>query len=458
MGMMTERDGVQLGMYTPSIEEIVPEDDIYRQIEAAVDFSFIYDVLRPYYCPDNGRYSSDPVVVVKSLLIAFIEGIPSERKLERQLHLNAAYRWFLGLGFDERVPDHSTISQLRRRKFNDAEIIKELFMHILRLCAEAGLVSGKLLVTDSTHVKANASKTSKVRIAVERTATDFFAKLDAYEAIERERLGLPEIERKPPRPKQVEQTRSVTDSESGWLVRPSKPEGFHYLSHQTLDTEHGIIVDVQVTPGNTSDNTPYPEQISRTVDTLKKMDVHVEAVSGDSAYDTAAIHKKLDELELAVYLPQTETGGSSKAEYRREHFAYHQDTDSFTCPAGQTLTLRGTQRLESGVFREYRASPKDCKNCPHRSKCLAPSQKSRKIQVHIFQDIVDRHRQANGTPEHCDALRKRQIWCEGTFAAQKARHNLGQVFRRGLCAATDHCLLAACAINLKRLVKCHAGV
>ena len=455
---MTEREGVQLSLYMPSIEEIVPEDDIYRQIEAAVDFSFVYDALRPFYCPNNGRNSTDPVVVVKSLLIAFIEGIPSERKLEKQLHLNAAYRWFLGLGYHERVPDHSTISQLRRRKFNDAEIIKELFTQILRLCAEAGLVSGKLLVTDSTHVKANASKTSKMKIEIERTATEFFNKLDAYEAAERERLGLPEIERTPPKPKQMEQTKSVTDPEAGWLTRPGKPEGFHYLSHQTVDAENGIIVDVQVTTGNTHDSTPYIEQIDRAVDTLEDMGIEVEAVSSDAAYDNAAIHKELEERELAVYIAKTDSGESGKAEYKRGDFAYNRDTDSFVCPAGQTLTLHGTQRLENGVYREYRANPKDCKNCPHRVKCLAPSRKSRRIYVHIFQDIVDKHHQADGSPEYNDALRKRQIWCEGTFAAQKARHNLGQMFRRGLRAAADHCLLAACAINLKRLVKCHARV
>jgi len=456
--MMTERKGVQLSLYTPSIEDIVPADDIYRQIEAAVDFDFVYDALRPYYCADNGKYSTDPVVVLKSLLIAFIEGILSERKLERQLHLNAAYRWFLGLGYHERVPDHSTISQLRRRKFNDAEIFKQLFIHILWLCAEAGLVSGKLLITDSTHVKANASKASKMKIEVERTAADFFDQLDAYEAEERERLGLPEIERRAPMPKKEEQTRSQTDPEAGWLTRPGKPDGFHYLSHQTLDAEHGIIVDVHITPGNTHDSIPYLEQIDRATDILENMGIRVEAVCGDSAYDTATIHKELDGRDLGVYMPAKKTSDTSKTEYKRGHFVYNRETDSFTCPAGQTLTFRCLQRLESGVFREYRADAKVCQACPHHGKCLAPSQKARKIQVNIFQDIVDKHHAGEGSAKYNAALRKRQIWCEGTFATQKARHNLGQMFRRGIRAATDHCLLAACAINLKRLIKCRAGV
>ena len=454
--MMSERRGVQLSLYTPSLEEIVKSDEFLRRLDALVDFSFIYDELRPYYCVDNGRYSTDPVVIVKSLLIAFIYGISSERRLEFELQYNALYRWFIGVSFDERVPDHSTISQLRRRKFNDADLFKKLFMRVLELCAEQGLVSGRLLVTDSTHVKANASKSSKIKIAIERQTAEFFEQLDTYEAQERERLGMSEITRKPPETKMVEQTVSTTDPEAGWLSRPDKPNGFHYLAHQTIDAENGIIVDVNVTPGNTPDCNPYIEQIDRTVNTLESLNIEVDAVSADSAYDTAIIHKELEDRGLAVYMPKKDIADNFKAKYRREDFTYDPETDEFICPNGETLKLRCLQRLENGVFREYRTTPKICKDCPYREQCLAPSQKSRKIQVNIFQSIVDNHHTASGSTEHDNALKKRQIWCEGTFAAQKARHNLRSVFRRGLQAVEDHCLLSATALNLKRMVKCLA--
>jgi len=444
-------------MYSPNLEEIVESDEFLRQLDAAVDFSFIYDELRPYYCADNGRYSADPVVIVKSLLIAFFFDILSERKLERELKYNALYRWFIGIGFEERVPDHSTISQLRRRKFNEADIFKKLFMHVLKLCAEAGLVKGKLLVTDSSHVKANASKTSKITVEVERQTTEFFEKLDAYEAEERKQLGMPEVTRQLPEPKKAEQTRSVTDPEAGWLKRPDKPTGFHYLTHQTIDAENGIIVDVNATPGNTPDCNSYTEQLDRSMETLGEFGIKIEAVSVDSAYDTALIHKEIEDRKLTIYTPKKDTSDSSKTEYKRDDFVYDKDTDDFTCPQGEKLTLRTLQRSESGVYREYRADTNTCKVCPHRDKCLAPSQMSRKIQVNIFQHIIDKHHENDGSAEYNAALRKRQIWCEGTFAAQKSQHNLKQLLRRGLRAAADHCFLSACAVNLKRLLKCRAG-
>jgi len=129
-------------------------------------------------------------------------------------------------------------------------------MRVLVLCAEKGLVSGRLLITDSTHVKANAAKISKITVEVEQRTAEFFERLDAYEAVERERLGMPEITRKSPEPKATEQTRSITDSEAGWLNRPDKPEGFHYLSHQWVFHEFGPRARVKR-------STPPPKTVQR---------------------------------------------------------------------------------------------------------------------------------------------------------------------------------------------------
>ena len=454
--MLTQQECIQIKLHYITIEDMVPPDHFLRKLAALLDFSFIYEKVRSLYCENNGRPSIDPVMIIKYLLVGFLFGIESERRIEQEIQVNMAYRWFLGLDIGDSVPDHSTISQLRRRKFKGTDLIKELFAHVLRQCVEAGLVDGKLLLTDSSHIKANAAKNAKVKVEIEKDMTEYFKQLDEYEAEERERLGMPEIKRKSPEPKNTTQTQSLTDPDAGWLNRPNKPDGFHFLSHQTVDAKNGIVVDVMVTAGNVSDNVPFLEQIDRCEDKLSAMDIEVEAVCADSAYDTAIIHKEMEEREITIYTPEKETCDNTKAEYKRDDFAYNQETDDFICPNGEVLTLRCLQRTESGVFREYRADPKVCAQCPSRDKCLAPSQNSRKIQVNIFQHIVDEHHLADGSDEYEAAIRKRLILSEGTFAAQKAHHNLRRMFRRGLEAAEDHCLLSAIAINLKRLVK-HTG-
>jgi len=225
----------------------------------------------------------------------------------------------------------------------------------------------------------------------------------------------------------------------------------HYLDHQSIDAKNGIIVDVAVTPGNVADCVPYLERIEHMEKTID-----IEAVAVDSGYDTSLIHKELEERGIEIFTPEKDTSDTSKTEFSREEFSYNEADDMFTCPNGAILKLQRLQRNESSVTREYKANIRDCKNCPCREKCLAPSQQCRRIQINIFETIVKQHHARDGTKEYKEALRKRAIWSEGTFAAQKREHNLRQVLRRGIEAAETHCLLSATALNLKRMVKCLA--
>ena len=158
-----------------------------RKVEGIVDFRFIYELVRDLYCLDNGRPITDPVVLVKYLLIGFLYGIDSERRIEQEIEVNMAYRWFLGLDIGERVPDHSTISQNRRR-FGGEGVFRQIFEEIVRQCMEKGLAEGTVVLTDSTHVKANASKRQNIKVQVQAETADYMKRLDAAETEERQRL------------------------------------------------------------------------------------------------------------------------------------------------------------------------------------------------------------------------------------------------------------------------------
>jgi transposase len=456
--MMTERDGFQLELCSVTIEDLVPNDHFLRKLESAVDFSFIYDEVRDLYCEDNGRPGIDPVVLIKYLLIGFLYGILSERRIEAEIQVNMAYRWFLGLNISDRVPDHSTISQNRRRRFKGENVYRRLFERILVMCIEKGLVDGKLILTDSTHVRANASRQSEVKVIVEKEAAWYMDRLDRYEEMERRELEsagkIPPKRiryRKKTGPKPVEKTVSATDAEAGMLNRPGKPDGMHYLDHQSVDAKNGIIVDVAVTPGNVTDATPYLDRIEYL---RENIGIPIEAVGVDSGYDISLVHQELSENTIEVYTPRNGEEPVYKAEFTRQDFEYDEAVDVFSCPEGKELTLKRLERGECNLMREYSAKRRDCECCPLREKCLAPSHGCRRIRVNIFEQAVRRNHEKDGTPEHRRVLALRQIWCEGTFAAQKARHNLHRLYRRGLEAAEEHCLMSAMAINLKRMVKC----
>ena len=137
-----------------SLEDLVPQDNFYRQVERSIDLSFIHDLADEFYS-SIGRPSVDPVVFFKLQLIAFFEGIRSERQLMETVNLNLAHRWFIGYDLDERVPDHSSLSKIRERF--GLEVFQQFFERIVELCIEAGLVWGEELYFDSTKVQANAS-------------------------------------------------------------------------------------------------------------------------------------------------------------------------------------------------------------------------------------------------------------------------------------------------------------
>lgn len=99
--MMTEQVCKQLRLHTVTIEDMVPPNHFLRKVEGIVDFRFIYELVRDLYCLDNGRPITDPVVLVKYLLIGFLYGIDSERRIEQEIEVNMAYRWFLGLDIGE---------------------------------------------------------------------------------------------------------------------------------------------------------------------------------------------------------------------------------------------------------------------------------------------------------------------------------------------------------------------
>lgn len=132
---------MQLAMHMVTIEDLMPREHFLRRLEAALDLSFVYEKTAPLYSKKCGRPPIDPVVIVKYLLVGFLCGIPSEREIERRIQTGIALRWYLGLDLFDRVPDHSTVSQLRRRKPSFHKVFRRLFEKVVGQCVESRSVS-----------------------------------------------------------------------------------------------------------------------------------------------------------------------------------------------------------------------------------------------------------------------------------------------------------------------------
>src|SRR4030081_2212759 len=159
--MMGKHDRSEALFYYFRLEDQVPETHLLRLIEKHISFAFVREKLKDSYS-ETGRPSIDPELLLRILLIGYLYGITSERKLleERRMHL--AWRWFTGLGFDQEIPHHSTFSKNRHGRFQESKLCERLFEEIAARCLEAGLVEGNNLSVDGTFIEANANKESRI--------------------------------------------------------------------------------------------------------------------------------------------------------------------------------------------------------------------------------------------------------------------------------------------------------
>ena len=312
-------------------------------------------------------------------------------------------------------------------------------------------------MTDSTHVKANASRASEYLVEMPEEPGTYWERLDAYEEEGLEELECRTGKRRKKRTKQIKRNGrrshkrvSRTDPEAGHMKRPGKPEGQYYLSHQTLDGDYGIITGLTVTSGDVHDSVPYLEQLEY----IHQNIIPIQAAEADSAYDFPLAHRVLEKQNIDFFVRPQSSKDRTQVEFRRDAVRYDKEMDLYVCPQGKGLQAKRFYRSDSGLFWEYWAERKDCGSCPLQGKCLSETDRhgARKLLDSYFKPTVQRHLSRQKESVYRQALKERQIWCEGTFATQKRCHNLTRVSRRGLEAAEDHCLLSATVLNLKRMI------
>src|SRR5438128_12541210 len=152
------------------LEEQIPEDHLLRLFDRYVDLSFVRERLRSFYS-STGRPSIDPEVLLLLLLVGYLNGITSERRLLEEVRMHLAYRWFTRLDFEQEIPDHSTFSKNRHGRFRQSGVFREVFEEIVRRCLQAGLVEGKHLAVDGTMVGAKCQPTKPSSTgAIERSS------------------------------------------------------------------------------------------------------------------------------------------------------------------------------------------------------------------------------------------------------------------------------------------------
>jgi transposase len=430
-----------------TLEELVPSDHLLRLIDRHIRFDFIREATAHLYSADNGRPAVDPMQLFKMLFIGYLFGIRSERQLVREIQVNVAYRWFLGLGLTDRVIDASTFSQNRRRRFSGTDIEQAIFDQIVLQAIEHSLIGGRVFYSDSTHLKASANKNRLDLHQVSVTPQTYLAELNA--AIDEDRTAhgkapLPAV------PDDALPTREIklsrTDPDAGYMVRDGKPTGFFYLDHRTVDGDHALITDIHVTPANLHDSVPYLDRLDRM---RRRFDFEVGAVGLDAGYFTPAICKGLVERDIYGVIGYRRPNHREGYFYKRE-YVYDREQDVYICPNHQSLAYRTTNRLG---YREYVSTQSQCANCPMKGQCTKSANGVKVVIRHVWEDhkeAVDAHRLTQ-TGKRLYKRRKETV--ERSFADAKELHGHRYARFRGLAKVRGQALLAGACQNMKKIAR-----
>jgi len=388
-------------MLLPSLEERIPASYFLRRLNRVLDLSFVHAAVRDKYCQDNGRPSVDPEVIIRLFLLQAITGRRSVRGLLQEVDLHLGYRWFIGYGPSEALPDHSTLSKTLDR-FGDA-VFNDVFERSIEQCQASGLIEGKVMHVDATTIRAD---------------------LDAN------RVNQPDS--------------SDGDARFGRFPDGTLKPG--YKQHTVVDGKKGVVLAVAVSAANKPDDTGMVAMVDEVTERLGQAP---EVVCADAAYGSgrnrAALEKRGVRLVSPPRRPITYTGDKY---FTVEAFEYDEVKDEFVCPAGERLPFIGNDPKRPDR-RKYRASRSCCKVCELKAKCTRSPRRELKVGTHHAALI--RLRADSKTDSFRQYYRSRAPVIEGVFAEGKQWHGLRRALRRGLSNMKVQSLIVMTVLNLKRL-------
>ena len=442
---MLERSGDERKQVTMvCLEDLVPNDHLLRKIEKAVDFNEIYPMVEQYYCEDNGRPAADPVMLVKMVLIQHLFGMRSLRQTVKEIEVNLAYRWFLGLGIDTTAPHFATVSYAFASRF-PSELCEEIFAWVLEAAVAKKFVKAETVFIDGTHIKASANKNKKRKELAAATARVYDKQLRDEINADREAHGKKPLKNKddddnPPPTKEV--TVSTTDPDCGVFHKGEHETQFAYEAHTACD-KHGFVLGYEITAGNVHDSIAFDGVYDKVISQFPE----IRTVTMDSAYRTPWICKRIfgdkRNASLPYKCPMTKDGFFRKYEY-----VYDEYYDCVICPNNQILKYSTTNREG---YREYKSNPKICASCPYCSQCTESKNFQKVVTRHIWEDYIELADDFRYTPEGQASYAKRKETIERVFADVKEKHAMRYTHVRGLTRVKGWVGLKFAAMNLKKV-------
>ncbi|WP_051419518.1 IS1182 family transposase [Paracoccus pantotrophus] len=421
-----ERGQLEL-FITGSLRGLIPDDHVLVRVGQVLDLGWLRAEVADLCCADNGRSGIDPEVAMRLMLAGFLLGIVQDRRLMREAQVDLAIRWFVGYALHEALPDHSSLTRIRQRW--GADVFRQIFIHVVRQCQAAGLVSTETVHIDASLIRANVSMDALVS-----------RHLDAVEAAHNDANGAERDARTSGKFKKL----CRTDPDAAMATSSKAPLRPACKQHTAVDDLAGVVVAVEIVTGEEHDTGRFDERLEAT------LGVTPDRITADRLYGIGRIYAALEDRQIEAVIPPLRAPRRKGAQgFPTERFKFDPHHDVVRCPARRRLTPGNVTK--SGQW--YRADRHDCARCPLKAQCLprgAPSHRVHIVTNHAAILHARRKRLAWGKDDH--AIYTRHRWrVEGTHGTAKTLHGLARAIRGGLGNMRIQALLTAIAMNLKKL-------
>ena len=406
--MNWESQAKQVSFYLQQMEKRIPNDDILRVLDEKVDFSFINDLVKPYYS-QLGPIGYCPERLFRMLIIMYMENIPSERKLVEQLNVNLRYMWFTKSDLDSPVPDHSTFSVLRSRLGD--ELFKQIFERIVSNIISLGITHPKSISVDSTSVLADVKLPNK---------EDKNVKIDGKQPI------------------------SPNDPDARYGHSSPKKTFFGYKTQMMVDNDSSTILNIDVKAANFEDSNVEEEFIKEPID---NNNLKPKEAALDKGFDSYRIRKIFKEQKIKAAIPVKSTiNPKGNKFYTQDSFKIDLNKKKVICPARRKLKYLGFDSKK--LLYEFVST--NCHNCKLKKKCT--SAQARRLSVH--QDYLLRQKAIKFTKtKRYKQIFKKRPCVERVIAEAKRFHSMFRAKFRRLWKLKIQVYLTAIVINLKRIAK-----
>lgn len=431
MGYIVGEARGQQSLFPVCLDELVAADHFCRVIDAFVGrLDFVALGFERAEAAETGRPGYDPRDLLKLYLYGYLQRVRSSRRLEAECKRNVEVMWLLG----RLTPDHKSIAEFRRLH---REAVTEAGAELVRFARSVGLVRGEWVAIDGSKFQAVSSASS---VAERESIKRYLDTMEAGDAEEEPGIEPSAVQAA------LEKLRRHPEPEAGFMrmgqghgVRPA------YNVQTAVDAEHALIVAQQVTtqPIDNRSLLPMAEAALQAVGSPSQLNVVT-----DAGYSNGAQVEACETRGIVAHAPANR-GLNHRGDgtlYDRRQFEYDGESDTFRCPAGETLRRKGLQKDRHRVL--YTASAQACGRCVLKSRCTVSPQ--RYVYIHLHEAALERMNQ-RATPQ---VMRLRRSTVEHPFAALKY-HIFGhpRLLLRGLAGAQTEIGLATMVYNLKRMIK-----